>query len=117
MQGTERQVRWAQEILTRHLQLAEPHIPQIIAKLEHAIASAEEQRLGSAYERARLAIACDYANRLQQWSAPDIIDGQTLLTSPSAIHDAIWTVISKLARHDLGIISLQPEQEDRPTLH
>lgn len=117
MQSNEKQARRAQEILARHLQLAEPHIPRIIAKLERAIATAEKQHLGAAYERARLAIACDYSNRLQQWSALDIIDGQTFLTSPSAIHDTIWTVISKMARHDLGIIPLQPGQEDRPTLH
>lgn len=117
MQGTERQVRWAQEILARHLQLAESHLPQITAKLERTIIAAEEQRWGAAYERARLAIACAYARRLQEWSAADIIDAQTLLTSPYAIYDAIWTVISKMARADLGVVALPPAQEDRPTLH
>lgn len=117
MRGTEKQIHWAQEILVRHLRLAQSHLPQIIAKLEHAIAAAEDQRWGAAYEQARLAIARDYANRLQEWNATDIIDAQTLLTSPYAIYDAIWTVISKMARADLGITPIPPGQEDRPTLH
>lgn len=117
MRGTDRQVRWAQEILARHLQLAQSHLPQITAKLERTIAAAEDRCWGAAYERARLAIACDYANRLQEWSAIDIIDAQTLLTSPYATYDAIWTVINKMARADLGILAVPPGQEDRPTLH
>lgn len=117
MRGTERQIRWAQEILAKHQGLAQSHLPQIIAKLERAIATAEDQRWGAAYEQARLAIASDYANRLQEWNAKDIIDAQTLLTSPYAIYDAIWTVINKMARADLGIIPMPSEQGDRPTLH
>lgn len=117
MRGTDSQIRWAQEILARHLRLAESHLPRITAKLERAIATAEDQRWGATYEQARLAIACNYANRLQEWNATDIIDAQTLLTSPNAIHDAIWTIISKMARADLGLIPGSPGQEDRPTLH
>ncbi|MDN5872313.1 MAG: hypothetical protein L0H73_16565, partial [Nitrococcus sp.] len=117
MQGTDRQIRWAEEILARHLRLAESHLPQITAKLERAISAAEGNRWGAAYERARLAVACNYANRLQQWRSTDIIDAQVLLTSPYAIYDAIWTIISKIARADLGFTPVQPEQEGRPTLH
>ncbi|HET8700332.1 MAG TPA: hypothetical protein VFL97_01520 [Nitrococcus sp.] len=117
MRGTAQQIRWAQEILARHLQLAQAHLPQITAKLERAIAAAQNHRRGAAYEQARLAVACDYANRLQEWNATDIIDARTLLTSPYAIYDAIWTVISKMARADLGIVPLPPGQEDRPILH
>ncbi len=117
MQGTERQVRWAQEILAKHFQLAESHLPQITTQLERAILTAETQRLGATYERARLAIARAYTRRLQELNATDIIDAQTLLTSPYATYDAIWTVISKIARADLGIVAVPPAQEDRPTLH
>ncbi|MDN5872065.1 MAG: hypothetical protein L0H73_15270, partial [Nitrococcus sp.] len=84
MQGTDSQIRWAQEILARHLRLAQSHLPQITAKIERAIIAAEEEdsRWGAAYERARLAVACNYANRLREWSSRDVIDAQILLTSP-----------------------------------
>lgn len=117
MRGTETQIRWAQEILSRHLDLAQSHLPQITTKLEHAVAAAGRDHWVSAYERARLAIACDYGNRIQQWDAADLIDAQTLLTSPYAIYDAIWTVINKMARADLGLMGMSAEPEDRPTLH
>lgn len=117
MRGTETQVRWAQEIVTRHLELAQSHLPQITTKLQDAVAAADNEHWGSTYERARLAIACDYANRIRQWHAADLIDAQTLLTSPYAIYDAIWTVINKMARADLGLLAVSAEPEDRPTLH
>lgn len=117
MQGTDRQIRWANEILASHLRLAQSHLPQITAKLERAINVAEHNRWGAAYDRARLAVACDYANRLQEWRSTDIVDAQTLLTSPYAIYDAIWTIINKMARADLGITAVQPGPEGRPTLH
>lgn len=117
MRGTEREIYWAQEILTKHLQLADSHLHQITARLEHAITAAENQRWDTVYNQARLAIACNYAKRLQEWKATDIIDAQTVLTSPYATYDAIWTIINKIARADLGMIPAPAGQEDRPTLH